>query len=250
MSAEPLFSLRGVRFGYPGREVLAGIDLDLLPGERLALTGGNGAGKTTLLHLLVGLCRPAAGTITAFGRERRAEPDFHEVRGRAGLLFQDADDQLFCPTVLEDVAFGPLNLGKSRAAAIEIALRTLDQLGLAGFGERITYQLSGGEKRLVTLAAVLAMEPEALLLDEPTNGLDQEAEARLVRHLQALPQAMILVSHDPHLIAALTTRSLLLQGGRLLPALVHDHAHSHPHLHAPGVAHHAPAEPTRRSRVP
>ncbi len=240
MSA-PLFRLQGVGFGYPGGQpVLAGVDFELAPGERVALVGGNGAGKSTLLQLLVGLRQPSAGTITAFGQPRTRERDFHEVRARAGLLFQDADDQLFCPTVLEDVAFGPLNLGQSRQAARAIAEATLAELGLAGFGERITYQLSGGEKRLVALAAVLAMRPDALLLDEPTSGLDAEAEQRLTEHLLRLKQAMILVSHDLRLIARLAPRVLLLQAGRLWPAELHEHpqAQPEPHLHAPGLAGH------------
>ena len=138
----------------------------------MALLGPNGCGKTTLLHLIVGLLRPSAGQIEAFGRQRMAEADFHEVRRRVGLLFQDADDQLFCPTVAEDVAFGPLNLGKSRDEVRRIVAGTLDSLGLAGYEHRVTYRLSGGEKRLVALATVLAMQPEVLLLDEPSGGLD------------------------------------------------------------------------------
>jgi ABC-type cobalt transport system, ATPase component len=211
-----LLELRGIGFGYPGgRRVLDGVDLDLRPGERLAVVGGNGAGKTTLLHLIVGLRKASAGTIIAFGRERRREADFHAVRARAGLLFQDPDDQLFCPTVIEDVAFGPLNLGRGRREALAMAERTLTSLGLDGFGGRITHKLSGGEKRLVSLAAVLAMQPDALLLDEPTNALDTEAEARLVALLQGLPQAMLIVSHDARLISRLASRAVRLSGGRL-----------------------------------
>ena len=130
----------------------------------MGLTGPNGSGKSTLLKLIVGLVRATAGRVEVFGRFRTCERDFHEVRGRVGLLFQDSDDQLFCPTVAEDVAFGPLNLGQSRDAARRIVTETLDALGLADYQDRITYQLSGGEKRLVALAAVLAMQPEVLLL--------------------------------------------------------------------------------------
>lgn len=236
-----LLAMRGVALRYPGgREVLNGVDFSLAAGERVAIVGANGAGKTTLLHLLVGLRRPTAGTITAFGRERRREADFRDVRARVGLLFQDPDDQLFCPTVLEDVAFGPLNLGRSRREAIAIAERTLDALGLAGFGERITHKLSGGEKRLVSLATVLAMDPEVLLLDEATNGLDADSHARLTELLRGLPQAMAFVSHDERLIAGLATRAVLMQAGRLADASLHAHPHRHvhvhPHLHVPGEA--------------
>lgn len=212
-----LIELRGVRFAYPGHDpVLGGADLSLAPGERLFLTGPNGAGKSTLLKIVVGLLRPESGEVIAFGRTRAAEADFHEVRRRAGLVFQDADDQLFCPTVAEDVAFGPLNLGKSRAEALAIVDRVLDQLGVGRLKHRVTHRLSGGEKRLVTLAAVLAMEPDALLLDEPSNALDVENWERLAGILAGLPQALLVVSHDEDLRRRLASRSLRLTDGRLL----------------------------------
>lgn len=211
-----LFDLTGIRFGYPGRPaVLGGVDLHLDAGERLCLTGYNGAGKSTLLHIMVGLLKPDAGEVAAFGSLRHAEADFREVRRRAGLVFQDPDDQLFCPTVAEDVAFGPLNLGKSRAEAAEIVDRVLESLNLSAFRDRITHKLSGGEKRLVTLAAVLAMEPEVLLLDEPTNALDERTTERLVEILLGLPQAMVIVSHDPHFRARVVTRTVRLEHGLL-----------------------------------
>lgn len=228
-----LIELQGISFAYPERPVLQGVDLVLNPGERLALVGDNGAGKSTLLHLILGLKRPIAGRLIAFGRERRSEADFYEVRARVGLLFQDSDDQLFCPTVLEDVAFGPLNLGHPPTEARRIALETLEQLGLTGLADRIADRLSAGEKRLVALATVLAMRPEVLLLDEPTNGLDRAACERLIAHLAGLSQAMILVSHDWRFLGRLVDRALCLRDGRLHAALIHehDHHHSHPHPH-------------------
>lgn len=213
----PLFFLDGLRFAYPsGRTVLDGADFSLRAGERVALLGDNGSGKTTLLHLMVGLLTPQGGRVVAFGQERRREADFFGVRARAGLLFQDPDDQLFCPTVDEDVAFGPLNLGKSRAEAAALAEAALERVGMAGFGARVTHTLSGGQKRLVTLAAVLAMEPEVLLLDEPSNALDAGARGRLMAVLSSLPQAMVLVSHDGGLVDRLATRRVTLEHGRLL----------------------------------
>jgi cobalt/nickel transport system ATP-binding protein len=218
VTGSPLFRLSGIGFGYDGqRQVHRELGLSLMPGERVALIGSNGSGKTTLFHLMVGLLRPQAGTIEAFGRPRQAEKDFREVRARAGLLFQDPDDQLFCPTVAEDVAFGPLNLGRTRAEATVITRDTLAALGLGGFEDRITYKLSGGEKRLVSLAAVLAMQPEALLLDEPTGGLDEATTARLVTILCALPQAMVIASHDHSFLEHVATRTLCLTDGRLQP---------------------------------
>lgn len=132
----------------------------------------------------------------------------YEACIRAGLVFQDADDQLFCPTVLDDVAFGPLNLGKTAGKAREIALQTLVMLGIEGFAGRITYKLSYGEKRLVALATVLAMQPDMLLLDEPTNGLDDRSKQRLNEVLRTLPQAMILISHEQEFMQAHATRTI------------------------------------------
>ncbi|WP_415890627.1 energy-coupling factor ABC transporter ATP-binding protein [Neptuniibacter sp. SY11_33] len=211
-----LIKVTGLSYRYPRRGVvLDNVDFALHAGERVALTGPNGAGKTTLLHLLVGLKKAKAGEIWAFGETRCEEKQFIDVRARAGFLFQDPDDQLFCPTVLEDVAFGPLNLGKSREEALRIASDTLASLGMEGFEERITHQLSGGEKRMITLASVLAMEPEVLLLDEPSNALDTEARQRLIDTLLDLPQAMIIISHDSDFIAQLATREVRLKDAKL-----------------------------------
>nr|WP_239479563.1 ABC transporter ATP-binding protein [Actibacterium sp. 188UL27-1] len=213
-----MLELSGVTFGYTDRPpILCGADLTLAAGERLCVTGANGSGKSTLLRLIVGLIRPTAGTITAFGHPCLGEADFAKVRRRVGLVFQDPDDQLFCPTVAEDVAFGPLNLGQTRDKAMATVARVLAQLDLRHLQDRVTYQLSGGERRLVTLATVLAMNPEVLLLDEPTNALDADNQARLTDVLQALPHAMVIVSHDAAFRAALGNRALVLQNGQLSP---------------------------------
>ena len=216
MSA-PLFRLEGIGFAYEAeRPVLRDAGFELHAGERVALVGPNGSGKTTLFLVMVGLRRPSAGTVEAFGAMRRSERDFHDVRARAGLLFQDSDDQLFCPTVLDDVSFGPLNLGKTSAEARAIAHDTLDRLGLGGFGDRVTHTLSGGQKRLVALATVLAMQPEVLLLDEPTNALDHTTEERLTGILQTLPQAMVIISHDDRFLERLATRRVRMEGSALV----------------------------------
>lgn len=229
--SETLFQLDGIGFSYPNRPVLESVSFSLRAGERVALVGDNGVGKSSLLQLMVGLHRPRCGTLLAYGEQRQGERAFHQVRLRTGLLFQDPDDQLFCPTVLEDVAFGPLNQGHSRQQALEIAHTTLAELGLGGMEERVTYKLSGGEKRLVSLASVLAMRPQVLLLDEPTNGLDESTEQRLLQHLQDLPQAMLFVSHDRRFIERLARRALLLRDGRVQDAVLHSHPHSHTHAH-------------------
>ncbi|KZY45962.1 energy-coupling factor ABC transporter ATP-binding protein, partial [Oleiphilus sp. HI0050] len=196
--------------------VLSHVDFSLYSGDRVALTGPNGAGKTTFLHLLVGLKKAKSGDVFAFGKFRKQESEFVEVRAKAGFLFQDPDDQLFCPTVLEDVAFGPLNLGKTRERAFEKAKQTLRSLGMAGFEKRVAHQLSGGEKRLVALASVLAMEPEVLLLDEPTNALDNEARQRLLDVLMSLPQAMLVISHDEEFVSKIATRHIRLESARMI----------------------------------
>ncbi len=214
-----LIEFENVEFNYgPARPVLRDCSFALAPSERLALLGANGSGKSTLLRLAVGLLHPRAGRIAAFGQPRAVERDFHEVRRRAGMLFQDSDDQLFCPTVAEDVAFGPLNLGKPRDEVRRITAETLRNVGLEGYEHRITYRLSGGEKRLVALATVLAMQPEVLLLDEPTAGLDEASSQRILQLLARLPQAMILVSHDRDFLGRIATHRLRLSEGRLLPA--------------------------------
>lgn len=211
-----LIDLNDISYGYrSGQKVLDRVNLSLNADERLFITGPNGAGKSTLLRILVGLIKPHAGRVSAFGKVCVSEADFHELRCRVGFIVQDPDDQLFCPTVVEDIAFGPLNLGASRDEALAIVDEVLDQLHLRHLRDRITHELSGGEKRLVSVAAVLAMRPDVLLLDEPTNALDEENLERLEDILLGLPQAMILISHDPHFRRKLATRTLELRGGIL-----------------------------------
>lgn len=239
----PLLSLESITVMRAGQTVLRDLSLTLVAGERLALVGDNGTGKTTLLRAIVGLDPVSAGTIWAFGGRRRREAHFREVRAKAAFLFQDADDQLFCPTVLEDVAFGPLNLGRSPSEAAALAEVTLQRLGLSALADRVTHRLSGGEKRLVSLASVLAMNPEILLLDEPTNGLDSTSLGRFSELLASLDLAMIIVSHDHHFLGQRATRAAVMRDGRLTPGLIHlhDHAHAHNHFHIhadPAAANH------------
>ncbi|MBV7392613.1 energy-coupling factor ABC transporter ATP-binding protein [Mameliella sediminis] len=213
-----LIALDDLQFAYPGQPpVLNGASMRLGEGERLSLTGANGAGKSTLLRMILGLQRPTSGSVTIFDQPRTRESDFHEVRRRIGLVFQDPDDQLFCPTVAEDVAFGPLNLGKTRDEALAIVEQTLMVLDLQHLRNRITHKLSGGEKRLVTLATVLAMSPEVLLLDEPTNALDPKNAGRLTEIIDALPLPILLVSHDPVFREKIAPCALELREGQLVP---------------------------------
>jgi cobalt/nickel transport system ATP-binding protein len=231
--AAPVISLRDIHFGYPhGPKILKGLDFDLFPGERVGLVAPNGSGKTTLFHIIMGLLKPSRGQIVLFGRPVEKEADFAAVRSRIGLLFQDADDQLFSPTVLEDVAFGPLNLGKSREEAVDVAQRTLARLGLSGFEDRVTYRLSGGEKRLVSLATILAMEPEVLLLDEPTTGLDDKTRHTLTHLIQGFDLAYVVISHNARFLSEISAKTYSMEDGRvLMDEEVHFHEHVHAHRH-------------------
>ncbi|MGD8703678.1 MAG: ABC transporter ATP-binding protein [Desulfosarcina sp.] len=227
-----ILNLSDIHFGYPGGPlILEALDFHLYTGDRLGLVAPNGSGKTTLFHLIMGLIKPLSGSIEAFGKVRRVEADFVDVRRRIGLLFQDADDQLFSPTVLEDVAFGPLNLGKSRHEALSIARKTLDFLGLSGFEDRVTYKLSGGEKRLVSLATVLAMEPEVLLLDEPSTGLDLDTKQTLIHILNTLDLSFVLISHEFDFLSQTAGQIYTMERGRIrFDQELHVHTHEHAHL--------------------
>ncbi len=214
-----LLRLTGIHFAYPQRPpIFQGLDFSLEQGERIGILGPNGAGKSTLFLLVMGLLKPQKGEVWALGAARKREKDFQEVRTSLGFCFQDPDDQLFSPTVLEDVAFGPLNQGRDKYQVRLLVADTLQKLGLGGFEDRVTYHLSGGEKRLVSLATVLAMDPQVLLLDEPTAGLDPDTEARLEQVLANSGKSWAIISHDHGFLRRNCTRLLRLQAGRLLPA--------------------------------
>lgn len=232
--AEPIFALEHISFTYAGgRQVFRDMDFALYPDRKIGLYGPNGSGKTTFFRLIMGLAAPQEGRILFHGRPLETEKDFRELRCKVGLVLQHAEDQLFCPTVLEDVAFGPLNLGCSQDEARVRAASTLERLGLAGFENRLTHRLSGGEKKLVSLATVLVMEPEALLLDEPTNGLDPEARQRIIGVLKTLPTARIIISHDWDFLAETSSEYLTVEGQHFTDAAP-SHAHAHMHVHPLG----------------
>ena len=211
----PLLECKAVEFSYPERSVLKGIDLRIGEGEKIGLTGPNGAGKTTLLRIFMGLERPQAGEILFRGKPCQSEEDWRKLRREVGLVFQDPDDQLFCPTVEEDLAFGPLNLGISREEVKQRVRTTLEQLGLKGFEKRITYRLSGGEKRLIALGTVLTMSPRLILLDEPTGDLDPQNIKKITTLLAALPVSLLVVSHDLEFLKAICQRIFCLKDGKL-----------------------------------
>lgn len=215
-----MIRLNNIYFSYQADTgnipIFRDFNFSLSPGERVGLTGPNGSGKTTLLRLIMGLAKldcgqkpgqepeadaePNRGEIRIFGKNCVKESDFEAVRRRIGFVFQDADDQLFCPSVEEDIAFGPLNLGLPPKEARELVHEILETIGLPGYGPRITYNLSGGEKKLVSLGTALAMRPELLILDEPTAGLDERAAARLVQILNELALPCLIVSHDKNFL--------------------------------------------------
>ena len=229
-----IIRLKNITFSYPGSDIctLDNLDLEINKGDRLGMMAPNGSGKTTLLHTIMGLCKPDSGSIEIFGKKLKHEKDFTPIRSKIGLLFQDSDDQLFCPTVLEDVAFGPLNLGFSQQDAINIAKTTLEKLGIQGVEKTVTHRMSGGQKRLVALAAVLAMEPEVLLLDEPIAGLDNRVREKLINILNGLDITYLLISHDFDFIKSVTDKIYSMESGKILTdEKIHIHRHEHVHKH-------------------
>ena len=213
-----MIRLKDITFRYAAqRQVHEGLNFQLGQDEKIGLIGPNGAGKTTLFHLVVGLLTPTAGNIEIFGQDRCQEQDFWEVRERVGLLFQDPEDQLFCPTVAEDVAFGPLNLGKSRAEVQQTVQSTLRLLQIEHLEDRITHHLSGGEKRLVSLATVLAMEPDILLLDEPTAGLAEEMVDRVSDVLDEHVRTCVIVSHNRPFLERNVQQIYRMADGKIVP---------------------------------
>lgn len=198
MSTSPLLALENVSFAYPDRPPLfSSLSFVWQGHERIGLHGPNGSGKTTLLRLIMGLEKPQGGKILYRGALVDNASRLREMRRGIGFVLQNSDDQLFSITVLEDVAFGPLNLGLSRRDARDQAMETLDSLGLSHLADRPPHHLSGGEKKMVSIASVLSMRPAALLLDEPTASLDHNARNRIISLLQQQTLPHIVVSHDP-----------------------------------------------------
>ncbi len=212
----PVLEVRDLAFTYPdGHEALRGVDLTVEAGERVAILGPNGAGKTTLVLALNGINTPTRGTVRVGGTTVERST-LAEIRRRVGIVFQDPDDQLFMPTVRDDVAFGPANLGMRGA---ELAARTaeaLDAVGMAHVADRAPHHLSFGERRRVALATVLAMRPDVLVLDEPSSNLDPSARRELAEIVLGLPVTILLVTHDLPYALQLCTRSVVLNGGRVV----------------------------------
>lgn len=209
----PAIEIGGVRFHYPdGRLALDGVDLVVGQGERVAILGPNGAGKTTLALHLNGVFRADEGSISISGLALDDEA-IGAIRRRVGLVFQDPNDQLFMPTVAEDVAFGPANLGLEGVELERRVATTLERIGASGLAGRVPHHLSGGEKRLAAIATVLAMEPDVVVLDEPGSGLDPAGRRELIGLLAKLPMTLLVVTHDLPLALELCPRSVVMDGG-------------------------------------
>lgn len=235
----PAIRVRGLEYCYPdGKAALRGIDLEVEPGETVAVVGPNGAGKSTFLLHLNGLLpgrSGSGGALHAHGlpasdarRNGKTEPTIWigglpvapcnavEIRRRVGLVFQDPDDQLFCTTVIEDVAFGPLNLGKPRAEARRIAEEALARVDLLGVSDRMPHHLSFGERKRVCLAGVLACGPSVLVLDEPTANLDPRGRRRFMQLIRDLAATTIVATHDLEMVLEVCPRSLILDRGLIV----------------------------------
>lgn len=208
-----VLEVRGLAYAYPdGRQALFGANLSVQRGERVALLGPNGAGKTTLALHLNGILTPGAGSVTVSGLPV-TKPNLAEIRRRVGLVFQDPDDQLFLPTVAQDVAFGPANLGLRGAELEQRVQEALAAVGLPELGDRAPHHLSFGQRRRVALATVLAMRPEILVLDEPTSNLDPASRRELAEVLESLDVTVLMVTHDLPYALQLCPRSVILSDG-------------------------------------
>ena len=211
---EEMITITDLSFNYPdGRQALCGINLTIARGESVALMGPNGAGKSTLALHMNGILR-SDGHVKLMGKAI-GDDNLKWVRSRVGLVFQDPDDQLFSPTVFDDVAFGPINMGMSDAGIRRAVTNTLNMVGLAGYEKRSPHHLSIGEKKRAAIATVLSMSPEMLVIDEPSSNLDPRGKWELTAVLKALPVTKVVVSHDLELVAALCERVVILDRGRI-----------------------------------
>ncbi|HSL34212.1 MAG TPA: ATP-binding cassette domain-containing protein [Candidatus Limnocylindrales bacterium] len=204
-----------LHFCYPdGFEALKGVDLSIAAGEKVAIVGPNGAGKSTLLLHLNGIFEPAHGVVR-IGADVVDRSSVRRIRAKVGLVFQDPDDQLFSPTVFEDVAFGPLHMGIPEVEIHDRVERALAAVGMAGFGRRMPHRMSLGQRKRVALATVLSMDPEVLVFDEPSAGLDPRGRRELIGVLRGLPQTLLVSTHDMRLVAEVFPRIVVMDDGRI-----------------------------------
>jgi len=247
-------ALQGLSFAYPNcPPILQDVSVTIREGERIGLIGHNGCGKTTLFMLLCGLLKPQTGTIHLF--DQLVEP--HQFRPEVGFLFQDPEDQLFSPSVRDDIAFGPLNLGLPAAEVNERVEAALELTGIQALAGRPPHHLSGGEKQMVAIAGLMAMCPRVLLYDEPTASLDLRTRRRLIHFLQRSDETLLLASHDLEFLLEVCDRVLLIDEGRIIAdgepievmgdqTLMEKHGLEKPHSLMPHVEMHH----TRRDNCP
>jgi cobalt/nickel transport system ATP-binding protein len=216
--APPVIQVRDLHFSYhDGREALRGVDLTVDLGEKVALVGPNGAGKSTLMLHLNGILGTKYGDdcVRIMGQPL-SQANLGLIRAQVGLVFQDPDDQLFSPTVFEDVAFGPLHMGLPEVEVRRLVAWGLKQVGMSDYSERVSHHLSIGEKKRVAIATVLSMEPEILVLDEPSAGLDPRARRGLIELLRGMPQTILASTHDMRLVEELFTRMVIMDDGLIV----------------------------------
>ena len=212
----PVLDVGGLAYAYPdGHQALFGVDLHVHRGERVALLGPNGAGKTTLVLHLNGILTAGAGSVSVSGLPVTKD-NLREVRRRVGIVFQDPDDQLFMPTVRQDVGFGPANLGVRGTALEQRVTAALEAVGMAAYADRPPHHLSFGQRRRVAVATVLAMEPEILVLDEPSSNLDPASRRELADILRSLDVTVLMVTHDLPYALELCERALVLRDGTVV----------------------------------
>jgi cobalt/nickel transport system ATP-binding protein len=211
----PILEVNDLHFSYPdGQQALRGTSLALQPGEKAALVGPNGSGKSTLMLNIIGILN-GSGEIHVAGISR-TEDNLPLIRSRVGLVFQNPDDQLFSPTVYEDVAFGPLHMGYNEEETHQRVQSALEMVNMSEFAQRLSYHLSVGEKKRVAIATVLSMEPDLIILDEPSAGLDPKARRALIELLRTLPQSLLVASHDLLMVQELLPRTIILDEGQVI----------------------------------
>lgn len=216
MSDGVAIQVEDVRFSYPnGHEVLKGLSCAIRHGEKVALIGPNGAGKSTFMSHLNGVALASSGRVSIAGVEIRPE-NLRQIRRKVGIVFQDPDDQLFCPTVFDDVAFGPLNLGLSRDEIRQRVEEALETVGLKGFEERSSHHLSFGERKRLALATVLSYQPDILVFDEPSTNMDPLNRRKLIEWLQRSDRTVLLCTHDLDIALDVCDRCLVLADGQIV----------------------------------
>lgn len=206
---------KNVHYAYPnGYEALRGVSFEIRHGEKVALVGPNGAGKSTVVLHTNGLLLPTSGEVN-IGDVPVSRQTLPLIRQTVGLVFQNPDDQLFMPTVEEDVAFGPLNMKLPCEEVERRVVRSLEAVGALALRHRASHQLSGGQKRSVAIATVLAMEPDILVLDEPTSGLDPAARLQVMELIRSFSHTCLIVTHDMAMVRELCPRTIVMEGGRV-----------------------------------